>query len=154
MERVDKALAGRKARALDEMGATLRGFGLTLAYHNHSPELVGSPSEMETLLNDTDPQNVSLVLDAGHAFRAEIDFVCFLRTYASRMVGLHLRDFKGGVQVPLGSGEFPLRLTARTLKELEWNGWAIVEEEREDGSKPGMDAVGPARTALRGAFEI
>jgi len=41
---------------------------------------------------------------------------------------------------------------AKTLKQLQWAGWVLNEEEREDGSKGGLNVIDPAFKALRGAF--
>jgi sugar phosphate isomerase/epimerase len=56
------------------------------------------------------------------------------------------------VQVPLGQGTLPLEEIATALKEEHWAGWAMNEEEREDGSKQGLAVIRPAFQALKGAF--
>ena len=61
--------------------------------------------------------------------------LAFLRRHTSRIVALHFRDYRDGQQVPLGQGTFPLAEVAATFKQLNWQGWAINEEEREDSSK-------------------
>lgn len=141
-----------KAAALNEMGEQARRFGLGFAYHNHGPEVRGPEPEIEALLARTDPSLVGLLLDAGHAFRAGIDVADFVSRHAERLTGLHLRDFRNGQQVPLGDGEFPLDAVAQALREKSWSGWVLAEEEREDGSKPGLSAMRPARLALERAF--
>lgn len=143
-----------KAAALNEIATCIRPIGLTLAYHNHGPEVQGPAPEIETLLSGTDPTLVSLLLDAGHAFRAGVDIPSFITRHAERLTGVHLRDFKQSVRVPLGQGDFPLADVARALEEANWSGWILAEEEREDGSKLGLSAAGPARQALQRAFEV
>lgn len=128
--------------------------GLRLAYHNHSPECQGRAPEIEALLSGTDPALVWFVLDAGHAFRASVDIPAFLERHSDRLTAIHLRDLKAGRQVPLGQGDLPLKHVSSVLKEKNWGGWILAEEEREDGSKPGLSAAIPAREALRHAFEI
>jgi inosose dehydratase len=76
----------------------------------------------------------------------------FLRQHSSRIAALHLRDYRDGKQVPLGEGTFPLRDVAGALEELHWKGWAINEEERENGAKGGATVIEPAYRALYGAF--
>jgi inosose dehydratase len=141
-----------KVKALNEIGVRLRSLGLSLAYHNHGPEFRAPEPEIDTLLSGTDPALVSFVLDAGHAFGASIDLPAFIARHSDRLTGIHLRDFKDGQQVPLGRGNFPLEHVSKALKEKNWSGWILVEEEREDGSKPGLSAAKPAREALRQAF--
>jgi hypothetical protein len=53
---------------------------------------------------------------------------------------------------PLGQVTFPLAEVAATLKHLNWQGWALNEEEREDGSKLGLTVMEPAFAALQKAF--
>jgi inosose dehydratase len=70
----------------------------------------------------------------------------------ARMCALHFRDYRDGHLVPLGQGTFPLSEVAATLKQLQWSGWAINEEEREDSTKGGHSFIEPAYQAMRGAF--
>ena len=141
-----------KATALDHAGMFARKSGLTLAYHNHDKEFGNAAWEMQGLLRRTDPALTHFLLDAGHAFQGGADVPAFLEDAHRRIIGLHLRDFREGRQVPLGSGDFPLRQVAATLKRAGWQGWVLAEEEREDGSKPGEQAIRPAMAALHQYF--
>jgi sugar phosphate isomerase/epimerase len=69
-----------------------------------------------------------------------------------RIVGIHLRDYRNGQQVPLGQGTFPLAQSSATLKQLDWRGWLLNEEEREDGTKAGLKFIEPAFKAMQAAF--
>jgi hypothetical protein len=40
------------------------------------------------------------------------------------------------------------------LRQNHWSGWALAEEERLDGSKPGNAAAAPAIAALHKAFGV
>jgi inosose dehydratase len=142
----------RKIEALNAAGKFARGIGLEFSYHNHWWEVQSKIHEIEALYAQTDPSEVSFLLDAGHAYRGGADVPRFLRQHAPRIAALHLRDYKDGKQVPLGEGSFPLKEVATTLQELHWKGWAINEEERENGVKLGVSVIEPAYRALRGAF--
>jgi len=142
----------RKIEALNAAGTFSRSLGLPLAYHNHWWEFQSKIGEIEALYAQTDPTLVSFLLDAGHAYRGGADVPEFLRAHSKRLAGLHLRDYKDGKQVPLGQGSFPLAEVAATLKQLQWKGWVLNEEEREDGTKGGLSVIDPAFQALRGAF--
>ena len=141
-----------KIDALNAAGKFSESLGLPLAYHNHWWEFQSKIGEIEALYSQTDPAVVSFLLDAGHAYRGGADVPAFLRKHSSRLVALHLRDYKDGKQVPLGEGGFPLAEVAATLKQLQWKGWVLNEEEREDGTKGGLSVIDPAFKALRGAF--
>jgi inosose dehydratase len=142
----------RKIEALNTAGRFARSVGLGFAYHNHWWEFQSKVDEIEALYTRTDPSAVSFLLDAGHAYRGGADVPGFLRKHSTRIVALHLRDYKDGHLVPLGEGTFPLAEVAATLRQLHWKGWAINEEEREDSTKGGLNYIGPAYKALHGAF--
>ena len=144
--------AQRKASALNEAGKFAKALGASVAYHNHSAEFDRGGEEIQTLLASTDPSLVGFLVDAGHAFLGGVDVPTFLQENAGRVVGLHLRAFLNGTQVPLGQGIFSLGAVASTLKADRWTGWVLTEEERTDGSKPGDSAVRPACEALQKAF--
>jgi inosose dehydratase len=141
-----------KIDGLNRTGAFARGLGMKFAYHNHWWEFQSKLGEIEALYAKTDPSSVSFLLDAGHAFRGGANVPDFLRQHAERITGIHFRDYKDGHQVPLGQGAFPLAAIAATLEQLRWSGWAINEEEREDGTKAGRAFMEPAYQAMRGAF--
>jgi inosose dehydratase len=142
----------QKIAALNTAGAFSKSLGLPLAYHNHWWEFQSQIGEIEALYTETDPSLVSFLLDAGHAYRGGADVPAFIGKHYRRIVALHLRDYSNGKQVPLGKGTFPLAEVAATLKRLDWKGWVLNEEEREDGSKQGLDVIEPAFEALQKAF--
>jgi inosose dehydratase len=142
----------RKIAGLNTAGAFSKSLGLPLAYHNHWWEFQSKVDEIDALYAETDPAPVSFLLDAGHAYRGGADVPAFLRKHYDRIIALHLRDYSNGQQVPLGQGTFPLVEVAATLKHLNWQGWALNEEEREDGSKLGLTVMEPAFAALQKAF--
>jgi inosose dehydratase len=150
----DSTALKQKVEALNRYGKLANDLGLKLAYHNHGPEFHGAHPEIESLLAGTDPTLVWFLLDAGHAFDAGADVASFVNRHSDRLTGLHLRDYRNGKQVPLGEGDFPLAAVANALRHSHWSGWALAEEERLDGSKPGNSAAAPAIAALRKAFEV
>jgi inosose dehydratase len=142
----------RKIAELNAAGAFSKSLGLPLAYHSHWWEFQSKVDEIDALYAETDPALVSFLLDAGHAYRGGADVPAFIRKQHDRIIALHLRDYRDGKQVPLGEGSFPLAGVAATLKQLNWKGWVLNEEEREDGSKHGLSVIEPAFQALQKAF--
>jgi inosose dehydratase len=142
----------RKIAGLNTAGAFSKSLGLPLAYHSHWWEFQSKVDEINALYAETDPALVSFLLDAGHAYRGGADVPAFIRKQHERIIALHLRDYRDGKQVPLGEGTFPLADVAATLKQLNWKGWVLNEEEREDGSKHGLSVIEPAFQALEKAF--
>lgn len=142
----------RKADGLNEAGKYCRSKGIRLAYHNHGPEMASNGMEIGQLLSLTDAATVDFLMDCGWAYRAGLDVPAFFRRHHRRLVGVHLRDFNGDEQVPLGQGQFPIAEMGQAIAEVKWKGWVINEEERLSGAKPGETAVGPARQTLRRVF--
>jgi len=142
----------RKADGLNAAGKYCRSKGIGLAYHNHGPEFEAGGLEIEGLYAHTDPALVNFLHDFGWAFYAKANVPEFFARHHKRIVGMHLRDFKNGEQVPLGQGEFPIRDLAAAIKKAKWMGWAINEEERLSGEKPGEKAVAPARQTMKQVF--
>lgn len=142
----------RKIEGLNAAGRYARSVGINAAYHNHWWEFQSKVSEIEALYTQTDPSLVRFVLDAGHAFHAGADVPAFVRAHSSRIVGFHLRDFKNDEYVELGTGDFPLRKVAATIKQIGWKGWVENEEERADHSQAGLKVIAPAFEAMKEAF--
>ena len=147
----DEAARKRKAEALNRAGEFAARLGLELAYHNEVSDMKDNGAEVEWLLRETDPATVWFVLDAGHAYQAGVDVPGFVRHHSQRLTGMHLRDFKNGRQVPLGQGDFPLRVLVQAIRDSGWSGWVLNEEER-DQSRPGDAVVKPARDTLFRVF--
>ncbi|MGI8744230.1 MAG: sugar phosphate isomerase/epimerase family protein [Bryobacteraceae bacterium] len=142
----------RKAKALNRIGEYSRARGLALAYHNHGPEFSNNYAQIEGLLRETDPALFHLVVDAGHVLRAGANPVDFFNRHSDRIVGFHLRDSKNGKEAPLGEGDYQWKPLAEAIRNKNWRGWLLSEEERVTGEKPGEAATRPAREAIRRIF--
>ncbi len=143
----------RKIDGLNAAGRFAQTVGITAAYHNHWWEFQSKVGEIEALYTQTDRSLVSFVLDAGHAYHGGANVPEFIQKHSDRIIGFHLRDYKNGHLVTLGTGTFPLAQVAHTIKQLGWKGWVENEEEREDFSKDGTEVIVPAFKAMKEAFE-
>jgi sugar phosphate isomerase/epimerase len=147
----------RKIDALNAAGRFAQSAGISAAYHNHWWEFeskAGEPGigEIEALYTQTDPALVHFVLDAGHAYHGGANVPVFIRAHSKRIIGFHLRDYRDGRLVTLGTGTFPLAQVAATIKQIGWKGWVENEEERDNLSKNGMEVIAPAYKAMKEAF--
>lgn len=149
----DEQMLKRKIDGLNQAGEFAKSVSLKAAYHNHWSEFESKISEIEALYTRTDPALVSFVLDAGHAYRGGANVPQFIRVHQNRIKGIHLRDYKDGRLVTLGTGTFPLKEVAATIKEIGWKGWMENEEEREDLSHNGARVIEPAYRAMKAAFD-
>ncbi|MBY0375915.1 MAG: sugar phosphate isomerase/epimerase [Bryobacteraceae bacterium] len=139
-----------KSKALLDTAQLCRDLKLGLAYHNHAPEWTGPTPELPQLMKLT--KGVEYLLDAGHAYRAGQDLARLVTEHHRSIGSIHLRDFRGDTQVPLGQGQVNYAAMVLALKNVRWRGWALAEEERADGSKPAESAARPARQQLRKLF--
>lgn len=144
----------RSPEALNRAGKFCASKRLRLCYHNHGPEFAQAGPPIETILAQTDPHLVSLMMDAGHAFHSGANVLDFFNRHHQRIDGMHLRDWKNGEQVILGEGEFDLKPLAAAIRKHHWTGWIMNEEERLNDIKPGDSAVKPAREQLRKVFGV
>lgn len=142
----------RKIDGLNAAGRFARSVGLSAAYHNHWWEFESKIGEIDALYSRTDPSLVHFVLDAGHAYHGGADVPAFIRAHARRIIAFHLRDYRNGRLVTLGTGTFPLRQVAAAIEQIGWHGWVENEEERENLSKNGAEVIRPAYLAMRKAF--
>jgi sugar phosphate isomerase/epimerase len=150
--KVEEADLAEKVGGLNAAAGYCRAKGLTFAYHNHGPEFAAGGAEISGLIERTDPALVMFLVDCGWAYRAGVDLAAFFTEHRARIAGLHLRDFKGEQQVPLGQGDVNWAPLAAAVRMAGWDGWVLAEEERADGSKPGATAAAPARDTLRKLF--
>jgi inosose dehydratase len=123
-------------------------FGLKLVFHPHAETHVEYEDQIEALLEQTDPERVSLCLDTGHHAYRGGDPVAFFRRHHPRIHYLHLKSVDPQLQkrveaerIPFaiavgmdmfcepskGAVDFPAFRDA--LREVNYNGWAIVEQD-------------------------
>ncbi len=88
---------------LNRTGRTLREEGMTLLYHNHEIEYrtFGGKTIMDHLLENTDPDCLSLELDTYWTMRAGLDPVEMLQKFGRRIKLLHQKDFPYDAAVPI-----------------------------------------------------
>ena len=141
-----------KASQIEALAKTCIQGGIRLAYHNHNPEFTNGNAEIEGLAKATSPELVNFLMDAGHGYLGGGNPAEFMAGHAKRIVGIHLKTFKGAQQVPLGQGDFGFEALAAAIKKTGWTGWLMTEEG--GGSKINTAAVGPDRNYIRRIFGV
>ena len=77
----------------DRLGKVLReDFGLQQQFHSHADSHVCGQPDIETFLQRTDPELVTLCLDTGHAEYGGASSVDLIRRYPERIGYLHLKQ--------------------------------------------------------------
>ena len=137
--------------------------GLRTAFHHHAGTYVETPGEIERLLSLTDPEHVGLCLDTGHYVYGGGDPVDAVRRFGKRIWHLHVKDVRApvldavrrqrlgfleavgrGVFCELGEGAVDIRAVVAALREANYDGWAVVEQD-VDVRQPGVNPLASAR---------
>jgi inosose dehydratase len=148
-----------QASNLDRLGAGLRQQGITLAYHNHDPEMRQSAREFHHMLLRTDPQNVSFCLDAHWIYRgsgnSQVALFDIVRLYGKRIVEVHLRQSKNGVwQETYGEGDIDYARLAVELGKLKIRPHLVLEQCVEKESPQTMDGLAAHKQSLAYAQRV
>jgi inosose dehydratase len=128
-----------QAAALNTLGAKLREMGLTLAYHNHDIELRNAAREFHHMMVGTEPQNVTLCLDAHWVYRgagnSQVALFDVVRLYGPRITELHLRQSQNGVWTEVfGPGDIDYPRLAGHLLKIGVKPLLVLEQAVEAGS--------------------
>lgn len=99
----------KAADAFNTFGKAASDEGLRFGYHCHGYDFVPSTEGtlFDTLAGNTDPQRVAFQIDVFHAFDGGADPAKLIERYKSRVVSLHLKDLKKGVEVKVGTATAP-----------------------------------------------
>ncbi len=143
--------------------------GLRSAFHPHGASWVETPDEIAALLDRTDPDLVGLCYDSGHVALGGGDPVAVLRRFADRVTLVHLKDFDGtvlgraddegwgypelvraGVFPELGRGDVDFPTVLRTLHDVGYRGWTVVEQDVLPGQGDPLAANARNRAFLKG----
>jgi inosose dehydratase len=122
--------------------------GLRTVFHHHCAGYVETASEIDTLLANTDPALVGLVLDMGHYMFGGGDPLSALKKHGSRIWHIHFKDchpeiaaksrnegwdyFKSvanGVFCELGKGAVDFKAIVKELDNQNYSGWIVVEQD-------------------------
>ena len=123
-------------------------FGLRLVFHPHAETHVEYESQIETFMEQTDPDLVSLCLDIGHHAYSGGDPVSFMRRYHHRIHYLHLKSVDAEIQKKVQAESIPFATAVGMdmfcepsrgvvdfpgfrdlLDEIDYDGWAVVEQD-------------------------
>ena len=149
-------------RVLDETG-------LRTAFHHHCAGFVETPGETIRLLEMTDPSLVGLCFDTGHWAYAGGDPVGALRLLGERVWHVHFKDcypeiaeqasrekwdyfraVRNGVFYGLGGGEVGFDALLVMLRERDYGGWIVVEDELPPGMGEPLESAHRDRAYLKG----
>ena len=165
----DERPAGREASvddyrrmgwALSELGRRVADIGVTLALHPHMGALSQSPADIRRVMDASDSRLVRLELDVAHYAQGGGDPAEAVRSYAGRLLFLHIKDVESPVPgrgpesyrfVELGRGRVNLPSVFDALKGIGFDGWAVVElDEVPDAARSPKESAEISKQYLRG----
>ncbi|MEM7035028.1 MAG: sugar phosphate isomerase/epimerase [Chloroflexota bacterium] len=137
-------------------------YGLKSVIHPHVGGYLETPDEIDGVLKRTDPELVGLCFDMAHISYGGGDPVAVLDTWRDRTWYMHIKecdqrvldevlgregDYFDGVESDvfpeLGKGTIDWLAIRDILTEMNYNGWATVEQDILPGK--GIDALACAR---------
>jgi inosose dehydratase len=109
-----------------EFGRIANSHGVRLGFHPHDHTRVFKRAEIVRVLRDTDPELVGITFDTAHIAAAGMDVLEAWAEFSSRVVHVHLKDFKDGTFTDL-EGHLPLGQYLRLLASGGYGGWVTIE---------------------------
>jgi len=125
----------RLAPILRRISAEARDLGITIALENHGDF---TPLELQTLIGETGSGNLRALLDFGNTVRLGADLITSIRSLASLIVAVHLRDLQVLPEsigdplafwptVPLGCGALEIDGALQELYRTGFQGCLLLE---------------------------
>ncbi|TAL59299.1 MAG: myo-inosose-2 dehydratase [Legionella sp.] len=137
-------------QGLHAIGRVAYDFNIRVVYHYHAGTGIFTDNEIDQLMNNTNPELVSLLLDTGHAAFAGINPLNLIKEYGERIHYVHLKDVRSdvlqmveneqlnfmdavraGVFTVPGDGSIDFPSVINALKKYNYEGWMIVEAEQD-----------------------
>ncbi|MHB9093789.1 MAG: sugar phosphate isomerase/epimerase family protein [Eubacteriales bacterium] len=161
-DKLDETLWKKLGENLKIVTDICRGYGLTVSFHPHVGTYIETADEIKRFGEETKDLGLLYCLDTGHLAYAGADPVALFKEHAGRLGVLHLKDVnlellaecraKGydfitstrqGVFVPLGKGHVDYPSIFGTLRDSNYSGWVIVEQDRvlTEKDNPLEDAI-------------
>lgn len=139
-------------------------YGIALTFHHHMGTVVQNAYEVECMMENTDSDYVSLLLDTGHFAYCGVDPLEMVKKYINRMKHVHLKDIRpevvekvkeedlsfldgvrlGTFTVP-GDGGIDFEPIFQVLAKEGYEGYMLVEAEQDPASANPLEYAIKAR---------
>ena len=142
-------------------------YGIALTFHHHMGTVVQSLAEVDRMMENTDPEYVSLLFDTGHFTYCGEDPLEVVKKYVHRIKHVHLKDIRpevveqvkkenmsflagvraGAFTIP-GDGCINYDPIFKVLEDAGYEGYMVVEAEQDPAK------ANPLEYAIRAAEEL
>jgi inosose dehydratase len=137
------------ADMLNTLGEKTKAIGVPLVYHHHMNSTGEPPDAIEAIMKNSAAAAVGLLFDIAHYQQGGGDPVKAIRRYGKAIKVVHLKDVRpidaapGYQWVELGRGRVDVKGCVAALKDIGFDGWAIVELDRvvDTGGSPKASAA-------------
>lgn len=143
-------------------------YGISLTFHHHMGTVVQNPDEVKRMMDNTDPEYVSLLFDTGHFAYCGADPLEMARTWSDRIRHVHLKDIRpeivqkvkteglsflegvrlGAFTIP-GDGCIDFEPVFRVLEAGAYQGYMVVEAEQDPAKANPFEYAQKARAYIR-----
>jgi len=125
-----------QGETLSEIGHICRKQGLSATIHLYAHHVREDELEVRKICESVPAELLGLGPDLDWISRGGVQPEDFLRRHRDRINYMHLRDNKNGRWTEaLGEGDVDYASLARTLREIDFNGWIVVELAHEKDFK-------------------
>lgn len=154
---------------LDRLGKIAKEeYGISLTFHHHMGTVVQNPDEVKRMMDNTNPEYVSLLFDTGHFAYCGADPLEMVKTYADRIRHVHLKDIRpevvqkvkdnglsflegvrmGAFTIP-GDGCIDFDPIFEVLVKAGYEGYMVVEAEQDPAKANPFEYALKARGFIR-----
>ena len=147
---------------------SLEEYGIALTFHHHMGTVVQNADEVQRMMDNTDPQYVSLLFDTGHFAYCGVDPLEMVKTHITRIKHVHLKDIRpevvakvkaeglsflqgvrlGTFTVP-GDGCISFDEIFEVLKANDYQGYMLVEAEQDPAKANPLEYALKARAFIK-----
>ncbi len=158
----------RLVSGLHQLGELAAEKDMKIVFHHHMGTGVQWFDDVVKLMDRTDPQLVSLLLDTGHIEFANGSSLEMIRRFGDRIKHVHFKDLrpamvervktealsfldavKQGVFTVPGDGMIDFGPIAAALGDIGYEGWIVVEAEQDPALAPPLEYAKKARDYIR-----
>lgn len=117
---------------LDRVTELAAAAGLIACFHPHLSTIVEGPAQLAKVMALS---KIAFCPDTAHLAAGGGDPAALIRQYPERVRHVHLKDFqsKPFAFLPLGKGSLDFGDIFSALKEINYQGWTVVELDAYDG---------------------